>query len=81
MVKLNTGLKLAALLQLAQTETNKFIAMANTRVPLFNTMPWESRFHIVWKPGGKQVPNTLSKLRFSPATTIRWRIGERVGNR
>ena len=30
MVKLNTGLKLAALVQLAQTETNKFIATART---------------------------------------------------
>jgi hypothetical protein len=31
MVKLNTELKLIALLQLAQMETNKFIATANTR--------------------------------------------------
>jgi len=30
MVKLNTGLKLAALVQLAQTETNKFIATARS---------------------------------------------------
>jgi hypothetical protein len=30
MVKLNTGLKLAALVQLAQTETNKFFATART---------------------------------------------------
>jgi len=32
MVKLNTGFKLAALLQLAQTETIKFIATARTRL-------------------------------------------------
>src|SRR4029077_2360938 len=47
-------------------------------LPLIWTLSWDSRFHTVCVGSdGTYVPNTLSKLRFSPTTTIRWRIGER----
>src|SRR5207245_10551064 len=48
-------------------------------LPLIWTMSWDSRFHTVCVGlDGTYVPNTLSKLRFSPTTTIRWRIGDSV---
>src|SRR4030095_14577865 len=48
-------------------------------LPLIWTMSWDSRFHTVCVGlDGTYVPNTLSNLRFSPTTMIRWRSGERV---
>jgi len=60
MVKLNTELKLAVLVQLAQTETNKFIVTASTRRHRTAPVPQNALFN------SGDVPTDTGTATFTP---------------